>query len=184
MDSIPETLFNLIKIYSPSGSEGAAVNYLVKRMQSLDYTQAFADAAGNAVGVMGDGPRQIVLLGHIDTVPGEIPIRVESIPLDSTTPSDLVLYGRGSVDAKGPLSAFVDAVASCGAMPGWQMIVIGAVGEEQDSPGAQHIVNALPPRGCHYRRAQRLGTGHPGLQGQRLGGGDDQAFARAYGRSG
>jgi LysW-gamma-L-lysine carboxypeptidase len=140
MDSIPETLLNLVKIFSPSGSESAAVAYLVSRMQSLHFTKASADQAGNAVGVMGDGPRQIVLLGHIDTVPGEIPVRVESI-----SPAGRVLYGRGSVDAKGPLSAFVDAVAACGPFPGWRIIVIGAVGEEQDSPGARYVVNIYHP---------------------------------------
>jgi LysW-gamma-L-lysine carboxypeptidase len=145
-NSIPETLFNLVKAYSPSGNEAGAVAYLVSRMQALHYTQAFADAAGNAVGVMGDGPRQLVLLGHIDTVPGEIPVRVESITPDPLSRSPLLLYGRGSVDAKGPLSAFVDAVAACGPMPGWQIIVIGAVGEEKDSPGAQHVVPLYHPQ--------------------------------------
>jgi [amino group carrier protein]-lysine/ornithine hydrolase len=144
-DSIPETLFNLVKIYSPSGSEAAAVRYLVNRMKALHYTQAFADAAGNAVGVMGDGARQMVLLGHIDTVPGEIRVRVESSAPGSPDSSRIVLYGRGSVDAKGPLAAFVDAAAGCGALPGWQIIVIGAVGEEQDSPGALHIVTLYHP---------------------------------------
>jgi LysW-gamma-L-lysine carboxypeptidase len=159
MNSVPETLFNLVKIYSPSGSEAQAVSYLVDRMQALHYTQAFADAAGNAVGVMGDGPRQIVLLGHIDTVPGEIPVRVEPSPISpqqeqtggmfspSPLPSaPLLLYGRGSVDAKGPLGAFVDAVAGCGPIPGWQIIVIGAVGEEQDSPGAQYLLPLYHPQ--------------------------------------
>ena len=80
MDSIPETLLSLVKIYSPSGNEQAAVEALVSRMQILHFTHAFADKAGNAVGVMGDGPRQVVLLGHIDTVPGEIPVRVEPSP--------------------------------------------------------------------------------------------------------
>ena len=138
MDAIPETLLNLVKNYSPSGREGAAVSYLVGRMRALHYTQAFTDAAGNAIGLMGDGPRQIVLLGHIDTVPGEIPVRVETSPA-------AILYGRGSVDAKGPLSAFVDALAACGPLPGWQMVVIGAVGEEQDSPGAQYILPLYHP---------------------------------------
>ena len=134
---------------------------------------------------MGDGPRQIVLLGHIDTVPGEIPVRVESIARPLTPfPCPLVLYGRGSVDAKGPLSAFVDAVAACGPLPGWQIVVIGAVGEEQDSPGAQYVLPLYHPGSCHHRRAQRLGAGHPGLQGQRLGRGDGAAFALAYGRPG
>jgi [amino group carrier protein]-lysine/ornithine hydrolase len=145
MVSISETLLDLIKIYSPSGSEAAAVSYLVSRMQALHYTQAGADAAGNAVGVMGDGPRQIVLLGHIDTVPGEIPVRMESISGDPLSPASMVLYGRGSVDAKGPLSAFVDAAAACGPLHGWQIIVIGAVGEEQDSPGAQYVVPQYHP---------------------------------------
>ncbi len=140
-NSVPETLLNLVKNYSPSGSEAGAVSYLVSRMQALHFTRAFADGVGNAVGVMGDGPRQIVLLGHIDTVPGEIPVRMESI-----TPTSLILYGRGSVDAKGPLSAFVDAAAACGPMPAWQLIVIGAVGEEQDSPGAQFIVPLYHPQ--------------------------------------
>ncbi|MGB8212321.1 MAG: [LysW]-lysine hydrolase [Anaerolineales bacterium] len=143
VDPVPETLFNLVATYGPSGNEGAAVGYLVGRMEALHFTRAFADEAGNAVGVMGDGARQIVLLGHIDTVPGEIPVRVSpAIPGDDT--GEMFLYGRGSVDAKGPLCAFVDAVAASGALPGWQIVVIGAVGEEANSPGARHI---LP----HYR---------------------------------
>ena len=142
MDSIPETLFNLVKIYSPSGNEAAAVGYLVRRMQALHFTQAFADGAGNAVGVMGDGPRQLALVGHIDTVPGEIPVRLEPSLLSAQSQ---VLYGRGSVDAKGPLSAFVDAAAACGPLPGWQIVVIGAVGEEQDSPGARFVVPLYHP---------------------------------------
>ena len=148
MDSIPETLLNLVKIYSPSGREEAAVGYLVGRMQALHFTQAFTDAAGNAVGVLGAGPRQIILVGHIDTVPGEIPVRVESISPapDPLSSSALILYGRGSVDAKGPLSAFVDAAAVVGALPGWQIIVLGAVGEEQDSLGARFVAPLYHPQ--------------------------------------
>ncbi len=67
------TLIGLVKHYSPSGQEAGAVAYLVGRMQELGYSRSFIDETGNAVGVLGDGPRQIVLLGHIDTVPGEIP---------------------------------------------------------------------------------------------------------------
>jgi LysW-gamma-L-lysine carboxypeptidase len=130
-----ETLIGLVGEYSPSGNEGGAVCFLVERMQTLGYDRAFRDEAGNAVGVIGNGPRQIVLLGHIDTVPGEILVRVE----------DGILYGRGAVDAKGPLACFTDAAAACGAAEGWQLVVIGAVEEERDSKGAYFVVNQYQP---------------------------------------
>ena len=75
-----ETLVGLVEQYSPSGKEAGAVTWLVERMQSLGFTRAFMDKTGNAVGVMGIGDRQIVLLGHIDTVPGEIPVRITHLP--------------------------------------------------------------------------------------------------------
>ena len=137
-----ETLFGLVSQYSPSGQERGAVEWLVARMKSLGYGDAFIDEAGNAVGVMGQGTKQVVLLGHIDTVPGEIPVRVE--PVGATRESSL-LYGRGSVDAKGPLASFVDAIAKVGAKDGWQFVVIGAVEEERNSEGACHVVNQYKP---------------------------------------
>jgi LysW-gamma-L-lysine carboxypeptidase len=111
-------------------------------MQALNFTQAFADEAGNAIGVMGSGSHQIALLGHIDTVPGEIPVRVEDA---SSTHESPILFGRGSVDAKGPLAAFVDAVATVGPLNGCQFVVIGAVGEEHDSSGAQFVAPRYHP---------------------------------------
>jgi len=130
-----DTLVGLVSQYSPSGQEHDAVDWLVARMKALGYDNAFIDDAGNAVGLMGSGKRQIVLLGHIDTVPGEI--KVEQC--------DNLLYGRGSVDAKGPLASFVDSVARVGRREGWQMVVIGAVEEERDSEGARFVVNQYDP---------------------------------------
>ena len=131
----PETLVGLVSQYSPSGQERGAVEWLVARMKSLGYDNAFIDEAGNAVGVMGQGAKQVVLLGHIDTVPGEI--QVEQV-------SDL-LYGRGSVDAKGPLASFVDAVAKVRVKDGWQFVVIGAVEEERNSEGARFVATQYKP---------------------------------------
>lgn len=130
-----ETLIGLVSQYSPSGQERGAVEWLVTRMRTLGYSNAFIDEAGNAVGIMGNGPRQVALLGHIDTVPGEIEVCVK----------DGVLYGRGSVDAKGPLASFVDAVAQVGAIDGWQFVVIGAVEEERDSEGARFVAHQYKP---------------------------------------
>ena len=140
------TLIELVQHYSPSGQESGAVDYLIGRMKNLGFTKAYKDEVGNAIGVMGEGEKQIVLLGHIDTVPGEIPVRVvgaeHAPPLRHVSP---LLYGRGSVDAKGPLSSFVDAVASLGQVRDWQMVVIGAIDEERESVGARHIVDKYRP---------------------------------------
>jgi LysW-gamma-L-lysine carboxypeptidase len=130
-----DTLMGLVSQFSPSGQERGAVEWLVRRMKSLGYDEAFIDEAGNAVGVMGRGPRQVVLLGHVDTVPGEIKVERDNISL----------YGRGSVDAKGPLACFTDSVARLGAVDGWQFIVIGAVEEERDSDGARYVATKYKP---------------------------------------
>src|SRR5258707_14698251 len=117
-----ETLIGLVSQYSPSGQERGAVEWLVARMKSLGYENAFVDEAGNAVGVIGRGPKQVVLLGHIDTVPGEI-----KVERDNTS-----LFGRGSADAKGPLACFVDAVAQVGLKEIGQFVGIGAVEEKRN----------------------------------------------------
>ena len=130
-----ETLIGLVSQYSPSGQERGAVEWLVARMKSLGYENAFIDDVGNAVGVLGKGTKQVVLLGHIDTVPGEIPVRRENG----------VLFGRGSVDAKGPLACFTDAAARAGAKDGWQFVVIGAVEEERESDGARYVASQYQP---------------------------------------
>src|SRR3954447_7613801 len=131
-----EVLRGLVAIPSPSGQERAAVEYLCAMMNGLGF-RAEIDGAGNAVGQIGDGPREIVMLGHIDTVPGTVPVRIE----------DGVLFGRGAVDAKGPLATFVCAAARAVAagLTGRRLTVIGAVGEEADSAGAYYVVDRYRP---------------------------------------
>ena len=130
----------LVAIPSLSHHEAGASAWLVSQMQAAGYERAFVDEAGNAVGEIGaaDAAKTVVLLGHIDTVPGDIPVRIEQ-----TTDGD-VLYGRGSVDAKGPLATFVAAAARLG--KGWahesglRVVVVGAVEEEAaTSKGARFI---------------------------------------------
>ena len=80
-----------------------------------------------------------MLLGHIDTVPGEIPVRVE----------DGWLVGRGSVDAKGPLCAFAEAAARATIPAGWRVVVVGAVEEEAaTSKGARYVRDRFTPDAC------------------------------------
>lgn len=127
-------LEELVRIPSPSGAEGQAAAFLTSWMARHGF-EAWVDEASNAIGVVGEGPRTLLLLGHLDTVPGEIPVRVE----------DGRLYGRGAVDAKGPLAAATAAVARVGARPGWRWVVVGAVEEESaTSRGARHLVRTWP----------------------------------------
>ena len=135
-----ELIRGLVAIPSLSRDEARAARWLAGAMRSAGYERAFVDDAGNAVGEVGapDASRTLVLLGHIDTVPGDIPVRIEP-----GTDGD-VLYGRGSVDAKGPLATFVAAAARLD--PAWarssdlRVVVVGAVEEEAaTSKGARFI---------------------------------------------
>jgi len=131
-------LTRMVEIPSLSGEESALAAFLVEAMRALGF-QAEMDAAGNAVGVLGDGKQDIVLLGHMDTVPGVIPVRVE----------DGSLHGRGSVDAKGPLAAFIVAAAEVGPLAGKRIIVVGATEEEAaSSKGARHVARTFTPTCC------------------------------------
>ena len=133
-----ELVRGLVAMPSLSRHEAAASAWLVHQMRAAGYERAFVDEAGNAVGELGDpsATRTIVLLGHIDTVPGNIPVRIEN---------DL-LYGRGSVDAKGPLATFVAAAARFGSAAAkaaaLRVVVVGAVEEEAaTSKGARYIAS-------------------------------------------
>lgn len=141
-----ELLRWLVSIPSPSGQETEAATFLVSWMQAHGFDHAFVDEAGNAVGIKDGGavasgspPRDIVLLGHIDTVPGVVPVRIEQGRL----------YGRGAVDAKGPLAAFATAAVQVTPPAGWRLIVIGAVEEESaTSKGARYAAAHYQPDYC------------------------------------
>ena len=137
-DAAIDLVRGLVAIPSLSRQEAAASSWLAGEMRAAGFDRAFVDEAGNAVGELGDpsASRTIVLLGHIDTVPGNIPVRIEN---------DL-LYGRGSVDAKGPLATFVAGAARFGSAAAKaakiRVIVVGAVEEEAaTSKGARFIAS-------------------------------------------
>ncbi len=150
MSEAIELLAELVSIPSPSLHEAKASTYLAGWMNAHGL-KAHVDAAGNAVGIKGDGPQEILLLGHIDTFPGEVPVRREGD----------ILYGRGSVDAKGPLCTFAAATAQATVPEGWRVTVVGAVEEEYaTSKGARFILE-------QRLEGNKQGSGGAGAQGQK-----------------
>ncbi len=133
-----ELLRRLVDIPSLSDQERPAVEELCRQMDARGFRTEI-DSAGNAIGTIGSGSKRVVLLGHIDTVPGQIPVRIE----------DGVLWGRGAVDAKGPLCTFVAAAAAAAPSLRAAVTVVGAVGEERlGSPGANAVALWDAPDFC------------------------------------
>lgn len=134
-----QLLIDLVVIPSLSREERAAVEYMVGWMAAHGYDDAYIDEAGNAVGIIGKGARTLVLLGHIDTFPGNPPVRQ----------CGRLLYGRGAVDAKGPLCAFAAAAARIDLHSDFRIVVVGAVEEEAaTSRGARYVATQFQPEAC------------------------------------
>jgi LysW-gamma-L-lysine carboxypeptidase len=125
-----DLLQNMLRLYSPTGEEAALSRFLVEEMQKLGL-RSWRDEAGNAVGEVGSGEPVILLCGHMDTVPGVLPIKLE----------DGKLYGRGAVDAKTPLAAMIVA-SSLLFKEGFsgRILLVGAVEEEGVGRGVKHLV--------------------------------------------
>ena len=131
-------LTRMVEIPSLSGEESALAAFLVEAMRArVSGAETMPPATPSASSATGRA--EIVLLGHMDTVPGVIPVRVE----------DGSLYGRGSVDAKGPLAAFIVAATEAGPLAGKRIVVVGATEEEAaSSKGARHVARTFAPTCC------------------------------------
>jgi len=151
-------LRGMLEIPSLSGQERLLAEYLRAEMGRRGL-RASVDEAGNAVGEGGEGGPIVVLLGHMDTAPGLVPVRREG---------DL-LYGRGAVDAKGPLAAFICATARLGRGAGLRLVVVGAVEEESaTSRGARYIAARYHPDACVIGEPSRWDRATLGYKGRLL----------------
>ncbi len=154
-------LHNMLTIPSLSTQESALAHYLAEQACSMGL-HAHVDEVGNLIAsttelspspqfiaseigtrfiASATSPQPVVLLGHMDTVPGNIPVRLE----------EGILYGRGAVDAKGPLAAFLCAASRVARseQKGVPIIVVGAVEEEAaTSRGARGVLQRYRPSAC------------------------------------
>ncbi len=124
-----EFLKNLVEIYSPTGREEKIAHYILETFKRYGF-EARIDDVGNVIAEKdGPGPR-VLLAGHMDTVPGKIPVKIE----------DGELWGRGAVDAKSPLAALFFAFVETPA----NLIFAGLVEEEGLSQGARNLQVSRP----------------------------------------
>ncbi len=131
MDEVA-VLTDLLEAYSPSGHEDEATRAFVAASDDLGF-RTDVDEVGNAFARIGSGRPQILFLGHIDTVDGEIPVHIRAGRI----------YGRGACDAKGSLAAAL--LAANGHEGRGELVVAAAVGEEKDSRGARFLIPQMAP---------------------------------------
>lgn len=150
-----------LRIYSPTGKEARLTAYLTTRMRQLGYRKVRIDGAGNAVGETGAGGLKVLLCGHMDTVPGRLPV----------TRTKEKVTGRGAADAKSALCALLLA-GSKASDAEVSVTFVGATQEEGNSEGVQEVIRG----GRHYdcavfgepSGANRLAVGYRGRFAMRL----------------
>jgi LysW-gamma-L-lysine carboxypeptidase len=133
-----ELLREALDLYTPSRSEGTLANMIKDRcVNELGFEQVNIDNVGNVIATKGVGEPYIMLCGHMDTVPGPVPVRIE----------DGYIYGRGASDAKSPLMSMLLAASEFPKQSG-TVIFAGVVDEEGSASGIKQLVRSKI--GVHY----------------------------------
>lgn len=126
-----DLLKKMLEIYSPSGSEEEISLFLADEMRRIGFKEVRRNRVGNVYGEIGSSGPTVLLCGHMDTVPGRIPVRVEGERI----------YGRGAVDAKSSLAAMINAAALLEEekLDG-RVVVAGVVDEEKGGRGIRSLL--------------------------------------------
>jgi acetylornithine deacetylase/succinyl-diaminopimelate desuccinylase-like protein len=120
-----------------SGTEGDLGEYLVKRLSKNFEVEKQFVAKGRYNVVARSGKPNVLLTIHMDTVPGDLPVEVRNGRL----------YGRGAVDAKGPMACMIAAAERAVQQGITDFALAFNVGEETDFAGITKIVDTIKP-GC------------------------------------
>jgi putative selenium metabolism hydrolase len=111
-DQITGLCQELIRTQSYSGHEDAVVERMKQAFREWGFDDVLVDSYGNVLGrIKGNRPGKVLLLdGHIDTVPVPDPSRWTHGPFAADI-ADGKIYGRGTSDMKGAVSAMMAAAA-------------------------------------------------------------------------
>ncbi len=132
----------LIDIPSVSGAEGEVGHFLASYLEDLDYHVQKQEVDADRFNVLAttSAPPRIVFSTHLDTVPPQIPARVDAERI----------YGRGACDAKGIISAQIAAAENLRKQGIDQIGLLFTVDEELGSLGAQIANRHARAAECHY----------------------------------
>ncbi len=133
---------------NPPGRELEAAQFILADLQAMGCRAEAVDimpGRTNVVGIFENGPGPTFAFNtHIDVVP--VGTGWSSDPLRLREEAGL-LYGRGSCDAKGPLTAMLEAMRHLiAARDGWSGTLMGifVADEEASSQGAKAYVKTAP----------------------------------------
>ena len=141
-DQLIDFTSRIVASPSLSGEEGDVAALIVAEMKMLDFDEVSTDEVGNIIGKIngGDGPT-VMLNGHMDIVdPG--PADGWPHPAYSGQVVGDELWGRGSVDMKGPVAAMIYGAAQFKQLnlrPAGDVLMTVAVMEEIAGLGSQFL---------------------------------------------
>ncbi|MER5428742.1 M20 family metallopeptidase [Streptomyces sp. NPDC002588] len=154
--SVEDLLRDLVRIPSVNPRDGAADggetavaeyvrDWLERRGVRAELPEVLPGRRNVVAVVPGRAPGVVLLESHLDTVETD---GMTVDPYDGAV-HDGRLYGRGACDAKGPLAAFLLALAELAAgdgPPPYTVVLAGVCDEEHGCLGVLHLVDALTDR--------------------------------------
>ncbi|MDG6933456.1 MAG: M20/M25/M40 family metallo-hydrolase [Nitrososphaerota archaeon] len=126
-----DLLMRLVSIPSESGSELEVSEFIMEWLMKKGFDSPRTDSVGNVRASTGRTEPVLLYCGHMDTVPGRIPVRRVGNKI----------FGRGSSDAKGPLAAMLysaSLLAKRNTDNG--VAILAVVGEETGSTGIRRAL--------------------------------------------
>jgi len=140
-----QTLLDALDIYSPSGKEEDIQLFFEERLLATGcrvIRQTVEEERFNLLATMGAGPPQLLLVGHVDTVPAWDWEEFGAVAEEG------IIRGLGSADMKGGCVAMVEAWLALATLPESERPPVGlllVVGEEENGDGSSHFLGGECP---------------------------------------
>ncbi|MBI9104517.1 MAG: YgeY family selenium metabolism-linked hydrolase [Spirochaetales bacterium] len=129
--NIIDFLCEMVEVKSITCGEGEIISLVKKKMEMLGYDEVIIDSFGNVIGRIGTGDRILVYDAHLDVVDAEGQDWLT--PPFKAVQKEGRIYGRGTVDDKGPFVGTLfagKAVKDLGLADKYTVYVVGSIAEE------------------------------------------------------